>query len=365
MRRYIITLLALLCLLGGTASASDVLSAQSDALDLDGLRDAAGDYLPEVDPEVGLSLDDGLEAVLDTGSEQISGVLRKAVRSGVVLLTVVLLCALAEGLRDGTEAGQALDAVSMAGALAIMAVAVADAHSLIGLGRAALEDMAVFSKVLLPTVTAAAAAAGSPGSAVARQLATMLFSDLLITIITKLLIPLVYAYLAASVAWAALGNGGLKRMAGTLKWIVTTVLTTVLLAFVSYLTVSGAIAGSADALAVKAAKVGMSSLVPVVGGILSDAAETVLAGAGILKNAVGVFGMVVVLAMCVAPFLQLGIHYLTYKLTATLSATVSGGRTAELIDQIGGAFGLVLGMTGACALLLLISMVSAITAVVR
>ena len=48
-----------------------------------------------------------------------------------------------------------------------------------------------------------------------------------------------------------------------------------------------------------------------------------------------------------------------------LSATVSSGRVAGLIDQIGGAFGLVLGMTGASALLLLISMVSAITAVVR
>jgi len=67
--------------------------------------------------------------------------------------------------------------------------------------------------------------------------------------------------------------------------------------------------------------------------------------------------------MCLAPFLQLGIHYLSYKLTAALSATVSGGRVAELIDSIGGAFGLVLGMTGSCALLLLISMVSAITAV--
>ena len=62
---------------------------------------------------------------------------------------------------------------------------------------------------------------------------------------------------------------------------------------------------------------------------------------------------------------QLGIHYLTYKVTSALSATVSSGRVAGLIDQIGGAFGLVLGMTGASALLLLISMVSAITAVVR
>ena len=89
----------------------------------------------------------------------------------------------------------------------------------------------------------------------------------------------------------AIGNEGLKRVAGTIKWVVTVVLSAILILFVSYLTVSGAIAGTADAATVKAAKFTMSSMVPVVGGILSDAAETVLASAGILKNAVGVFGM--------------------------------------------------------------------------
>ncbi|MBS5136482.1 MAG: stage III sporulation protein AE, partial [Oscillospiraceae bacterium] len=111
----------------------------------------------------------------------------------------------------------------------------------------------------------------------------------------------------------------------------------------------------------KAAKLTISGMVPVVGGILSDAAETVLAGAGILRNTVGIFGMLGVLALCVVPFLQLGVHYLVYKLTAALAATVSGGRMSALIDRIGGAFGLVLGMTGASALLLLVSLVSAIT----
>ena len=306
MRRRILMCLAVLLLLSGmgAASASDVLAAQSEALDLDALQDAAGGYLPDGALEAGISLDEGLQTILDTGSGQISG-----------------------GL--------------------------------------ALYLMFRFSIILVPTITAAAAAAGSPSGAVARQLATMLFSDILITLINRLLLPLVYTYIAACVAYAAVGNEGLKRIAGTLKWVVTSILTVVLLVFVGYLTVSGVIAGSTDAVTVKAAKFTMSSLVPVVGGILSDAAETVLAGAGILKNAVGVFGMLAVLCMCVAPFLQLGIHYLTYKVTSALSATVSSGRVAGLIDQIGGAFGLVLGMTGASALLLLISMVSAITAVVR
>ena len=364
MRRRILMCLAVLLLLSGmgAASASDVLAAQSEALDLDALQDAAGGYLPDGALEAGISLDEGLQTILNTGSGQISGVVRKAVRSGVLLLTVVLLCGLAEGLYGGMGVSQTTDVVAIVGALAITAVAVADANSLIGMGREALEQMETFSKILLPTITAAA---GSPSGAVARQLATMLFSDILITLINRLLLPLVYTYIAACVAYAAVGNEGLKRIAGTLKWVVTSILTVVLLVFVGYLTVSGVIAGSTDAVTVKAAKFTMSSLVPVVGGILSDAAETVLAGAGILKNAVGVFGMLAVLCMCVAPFLQLGIHYLTYKVTSALSATVSSGRVAGLIDQIGGAFGLVLGMTGASALLLLISMVSAITAVVR
>ncbi|OUQ80125.1 stage III sporulation protein AE, partial [Flavonifractor sp. An10] len=106
MRRIILAFLAVLLLLPGvvTASASggDVLSAQSEALDLDGLEDAAGDWLPGVELEAGLSLDEGLRSIVDTGSGELFGVVRKAVRSGVLLLAVVLLCGLAEGLYAGT-----------------------------------------------------------------------------------------------------------------------------------------------------------------------------------------------------------------------------------------------------------------------
>ena len=251
----------------------------------------------------------------------------------------------------------------MVAALAITAISVSDVYSLIGMGRQVLEQLETFAKILLPTMAAVTVASGSPGAAAARQMATMLFSNVLMSVINSLLLPLVYGYIAACVAHAALGNEGLKRLAGVLKWVVTSVLTVLLLAYVGYLTVSGVVAGTADTVAVKAAKFTVSSMVPVVGGILSDAAETVLAGAGILKNAVGVFGMLVILSMCIVPFLHLGVHYLAYKLTAALVATVADNRISGLIDSIGGAFGLILGMTGASALLLLVSMVSAVSMV--
>ena len=138
----------------------------------------------------------------------------------------------------------------------------------------------------------------------------------------------------------------------------------VLLAFIAYLNLSGVISGGADAATVKAAKFTISNLVPVVGGVISDTAETLLAGASVLRNAAGVFGMLAVLGICVVPFLNLGVHYLMYKCTAALAATASGnGRITGLIESLGTAFGLILAMTAACAVLLVVAMVSAVSAV--
>ena len=105
--------------------------------------------------------------------------------------------------------------------------------------------------------------------------------------------------MAANVAWAALGNDGLKRIGGLLKWLITILLSVVLLAFIAYLNLSGVISGGADAATVKAAKFTISNLVPVVGGVISDTAETLLAGASVPRNAAGVFGMLAVLGICI------------------------------------------------------------------
>ena len=113
----------------------------------------------------------------------------------------------------------------------------------------------------------------------------------------------------------------------------------------------------------KVAKAAISGVVPVVGGIIAEASETVLLGAGMLKNTIGVFGTLAILGACVYPFLQLGVQYLLYKLTAFLAGALGAPGLCKLIDGLGGAFCLILGMTGGCALLLLISVLASVGAV--
>lgn len=336
-----------------------------DAVGMDSLTRAAEGYLDgylDIESITGEDFAAGAKAILDTGSGELGGILRRAVKSGVLLLAVAMLCGIG-GSIQAELGGGGLDPVRLAGTAAVTAIAVADIHSLMGLGRAALEQMSTFSGLLLPAVTAACAAAGAPAAAMARQGATLLFLNLLLALTDRLLLPLVYAYVAALAAHAALGNDGLKRVGGLIKWACTGLLSLMLTGFILYLTVTGAVAGNADAVAQKAAKTALSGMVPVVGSILSDAAETVVAGAGILKGSIGVMGLLVVLAICLVPFLQMGCHYLVYKCASALTATVTPGPAASLMDAIGSAFALVLGMCGGGAMILYIALITSIKAV--
>lgn len=335
------------------------------AVGADRLTGAAQEYLDGYLDAGELTGEDwgaGAAAILEKGGAALPGILRGAGRSGVLLLAVAMLCGLAESVRE--EVGSdGLDPIRLAGAAAVTAIAVADVNTLMGLGREALGRIDLFSKALLPTVTAAGAAAGMPAASVARQGATLLFLGLLITLADRLILPVLYAYVAAQAAYAALDNNGLKRLAGLIKWGATGMLTILLTGFTFYLTISGAVAGNADAMSQKAAKTVLSGMVPVVGGILSDAAETVVAGAGMVKGTVGVVGLLTVLAICVIPFLQLGAHYLVYKWAAALTATVTTGPAAELIDAIGSAFALMLGMVGGGGMILYIALITSIKVV--
>ncbi len=251
----------------------------------------------------------------------------------------------------------------MIGTIAIAAVAVTDVGSFLKLGSETITELSTFSKVLLPTLTAAAAASGAVTSAAVKYAATALFIDVLITIAERFIVPLIFAYTAAVIANAAIGGDELQGAVNALKWIAVTTLSAILLVFIAYLSISGVISGTADALTSRVAKTTLSTILPVVGSIISDAASSIIAGAGMLRNAVGVFGLLVISAICLTPFIRLGVQYLCYKLAAAVTATVSGGRISKLIGGIGTAFGIMMGLTGSMAVLLYFSIISLIQAV--
>ncbi len=308
------------------------------------------------------TLSQGLARLWDRVCDYFLKAAKEQIGSMVVLLSIVLLCALADDCFQAADNSRVANFVPIAGVLAITITSAGNMQSLMGMGLETLEELNVFSKALLPTLSAAIAASGGVVSAGVRHVAGVFFADVMITLVCELLLPLVYFYIAASAADVMLPQQRLKSIAQGISKMATWLLTGGLVLYTGYLTLTGAAAGSADALATQLTKSAMG-VVPVVGGIISDAAGTVLAGAAVLKNTVGIVGMLAVLAICLVPFLELAVQYLLYKVSAFLAGTVGSTQLVGMIDALGSAFGMVLGMTGACALMLLISIITSITVV--
>lgn len=243
------------------------------------------------------------------------------------------------------------------GTASVAAVLLNNSSTMIRLGAHTVRELSSYGKLLFPVMTSAMAAHGAVTTSAALYAGTAVLDLILGNLLSDLLLPGIYLYLAISVTYAATGEPLLKRLREAIKKAVSWCLKTILTVFTTYMSITGVISGTTDAAALKATKVTISSVVPVVGGILSEASEAVLVSAGVLKNAAGVYGILAMLAICLEPFLKIGIQYLVLKAVASVCLMVEGDSIAGLLEDVSSAMGLLLGITGSVCVLLLISTV--------
>jgi stage III sporulation protein AE len=360
--RAIVLILLSLWLLTGRAAALDLQRLQQESIDTASLEEAAPDTLDGIDALDTQQWSLGLSRLGDQIKQALSTQISNAVGSGGVLLLIVCFCTLADSVL-GAAGSVGSQAVRLSGAAAVTLAALSDLTSMIGLGSDTLENLSTFTTILMPTLTTAAAASGGLTAAPVRQMAALLCSNLLNRLITAVLLPMTYAYAAGCIASAALNTPRLQSLCALLRWCVVTSLTVALLLYTGYLTIAGGVAAAADAATIKAAQMAISGMVPLVGGILSSASETVVSGATLLRSSIGIFGVLGVLGFCAVPFLKLGGQFLLYKLIAALSSILSDHPVSKLIQGLGDVFALVMAMTGASALVTLLALFATITAV--
>lgn len=241
--------------------------------------------------------------------------------------------------------------------VAIAAVLLNATGGLIAEAADTVQRLSDYGKLLLPVMTAALASQGGVTSAAAIYSATAVFDAVLTALIAYVLVPMTYVFLAVSLANSAIGEETLAKIRDFMKWLIGWSLKTLLYIFTGYVTITGVVSGVTDQATMKATKLTIAGMVPVVGGILSDASEALLVGAGLIRSTVGVAGLLAVIGLVAGPFLRIGIYYLMLKLTAALISMFSEKRTATLVQDFSAGMGFLLAMTGTVCVMLLISTV--------
>ena len=298
------------------------------------------------------SFTEGLISIIRQALPKIAPAVSESINICAVMIGVCLLASLTASLP-----GRSTNVLRLCVALILGATMLRASKSLIALGVDTVAQISEYGKLLLPVLTAALTAEGGVTTSTALYAGTAFFNAILSAVVTKLMIPMIYVYLCISISSAAVETPLLDKMKELVKWLMTWTLKIILYVFTGYIGITGVVSGSTDAAALKATKLTISGTVPVVGGILADASEAVLVGAGVVKNAAGIYGLLAVTALWISPFIQMGTQYLLMKGTAGFCAMFSSKKVTQIIFDFSTVLGLLTAMTGAVCLMQMISIV--------
>lgn len=311
------------------------------------------DSAAELLPKTADNFAEGLWNVLTEAGKRVAPSLTEAAGCCLRVFAAVLLTA----MTAQTAPGASRTVPELAGTAAVAVLLLEPSASLIELGVETVQQLRDYGKLLLGVMASALAARGGVSASAALYAGTAFFDAVLGSAVTAVFLPLLRMYLALAVALSALGDPILDKLKAFVRWAMEWALKLTLYIFTGYMTVTGVVSGTADAAAGKAARIAISGAVPVVGGILSDAADAVVLSASTLGSGAGVWGILTVLAIFCAPVIRIGSQYLLLKLTAAVGESLGSMRCASLAGDFAGALGLLMALVSTQAVLLLISTV--------
>lgn len=366
MKKTILIIMIIHLLLAGVfckASNIDVFEEQYRIFEVDDLISHVPDSAKDIEFGETLDFNSGVSMIFDKIRHNFREIFSGGLRTVLTIIAVSVICGSVTGLFSAAEGKSVKTVSSFVGALAVLAVASDDITGIIGMGSAFINEISVFSRTLLPTVAATEAACGMMGSAVVRANIALMFSDILMSLIKNVFLPLTYIGIFVSVADVAAENNALKKIYDISSFVVAFLLKAFLGIYISYISVAGIVSSGADQSGVKAIKLAVGGVIPVVGPVIAESAETVLSGVVIMKNLVGVFGLLVILSAFVTPFLTLILNYFLFKFASVCASPVIGGNIALLTERIAKSFGLILGMCAASATVIFVAIISAMRSV--
>lgn len=226
-----------------------------------------------------------------------------------------------------------------------------------------MENVLLFVKLLVPAYLISVGVAAGAVTAGASYQVMLLVIYGVEYILMSAILPLIYSYVMLSMINGIWAEEKLNLMIELLGKVVGWILKASIGVVTGISLFQALITPLVDSAKSSALQKVLESL-PGVGNLADGAVELVLGSAMILKNSIGVVLLLLLLALCAAPLIQIGLIALILKLAAAFMEMVSDKRITACANRTGDG-GLLLLRTAGTAMLLFLIAISACTASLR
>lgn len=163
----------------------------------------------------------------------------------------------------------------------------------------------------------------------------LVFTQVSGVLISKLVLPLLFISAILHIASFVNEEFNVSRLADLFKYVAFVIMGAFLTLFVSLMSLQGVNAAVTDGVAIRAAKYVTSNFIPVIGRMFTDATDTVLSASILLKNSIGIAGVIIILLITLFPVIKVLVIGLIFKVTSAVLQPIADGPVVDLIDVMG------------------------------
>jgi stage III sporulation protein AE len=272
-----------------------------------------------------------LSAIGNKLVQSISGEFKAHITTFGRLISIALIAAIFTNLSMAFKYHQVSETGYYVTYLLLFGLLISSFISASHIASTVIREVLDFMKALVPAYFMSVAFCSGSLSSFTFYKAALILITLVDFIIIKVLIPMVNFYLIIVLANNLSKEDMLSKLAGLLELIIKWTLRSLLAAVIGFQAIQGLIVPVADQ--VKRSTVfKASSALPGVGNAIGSVAETVIGAGILLKNAIGVAGLVVIIVICSIPMVQLTVVTLIYRFSSAALQPISDKRIIECIS---------------------------------
>ena len=359
-----IIVMVLIVFLSNSSYANDnqtIIEQQEEFKIQDFIKNAekfTGEFFEDID--INEILNDAIKGEVDNSTllKKILNILGKEVttniKSLVSILAIILIHSILKSISESLENNNISKLIYYVQYILIVTVIMSNFTDIIKLVQDTTGNLIGFMNALVPLLITLMMYTGSITTSSVVEPIILFMINFIGNIIQNLIIPFVLVLTSLVIISKISDKVHIDKLSKFFKSGIVWFLGIVLTVFVGIVSLEGTLSSSVDGITAKTTKAVVSSAIPVVGKILGDAVDTVLGCGIVLKNAVGLVGVVIVIGICIVPILKLFVLSVSYKLLSTVVQPIADEKIIDLLEQIGDIFKIFLGILCAISFMLII-----------
>lgn len=249
----------------------------------------------------------------------------------ITVLAIVVIHSILKSVSETLENDNISKLIYYVQYILIATVIMTNFAQIISMVKDAISNMVGFINLLTPLLTSLMIFTGSIATTSMLEPVILFSINLIGNLIQNILVPTVLIISSFSIVSKISDKIQIDKITNFLKSGVIWSLGILLTIFVSVVSLEGTLSSSIDGVTAKTTKAVVSSAIPIVGKILGDAVDSVLGCGVILKNAVGIVGVLIILTICITPIIKLAILTISYKLLARYMSTYYRSKNISFI----------------------------------